>query len=214
MFQLCSYYCFCVISNISWILSSSTDWCLIQEALEKCNVQFTPDLVVEILHNCNMHGSAALHFFSWVGKQAGYSHTTETYNMAIKIAGRGKDFKHMRNLFYEMRRRGYSITSYTWTIMIMQYGRTGLTEIALNIFGEMKANGCNPTGSTYKYLLMILCRRKGRKVDEAIKLFEEMIHAGHIPDKELVEAYLGCLCKVSMLLDARRCTDSQSRTEL
>uniref|UniRef100_A0A2N9GLK7 Pentacotripeptide-repeat region of PRORP domain-containing protein n=1 Tax=Fagus sylvatica TaxID=28930 RepID=A0A2N9GLK7_FAGSY len=183
------------VQEICRILSSSTDWCLIQEALEKCNVQFTPDLVVEILHNCNMHGSAALHFFSWVGKQAGYSHTTETYNMAIKIAGRGKDFKHMRNLFYEMRRRGYSITSYTWTIMIMQYGRTGLTEIALNIFGEMKANGCNPTGSTYKYLLMILCRRKGRKVDEAIKLFEEMIHAGHIPDKELVEAYLGCLCE-------------------
>uniref|UniRef100_A0A2N9FZR3 Pentacotripeptide-repeat region of PRORP domain-containing protein n=1 Tax=Fagus sylvatica TaxID=28930 RepID=A0A2N9FZR3_FAGSY len=199
------------VQEICRILSSSTDWCLIQEALEKCNVQFTPDLVVEILHNCNMHGSAALHFFSWVGKQAGYSHTTETYNMAIKIAGRGKDFKHMRNLFYEMRRRGYSITSYTWTIMIMQYGRTGLTEIALNIFGEMKANGCNPTGSTYKYLLMILCRRKGRKVDEAIKLFEEMIHAGHIPDKELVEAYLGCLCKVSRLLDARRCTDSLRR---
>uniref|UniRef100_A0A2N9H617 Pentacotripeptide-repeat region of PRORP domain-containing protein n=1 Tax=Fagus sylvatica TaxID=28930 RepID=A0A2N9H617_FAGSY len=163
------------VQEICRILSSSTDWCLIQEALEKCNVQFTPDLVVEILHNCNMHGSAALHFFSWVGKQAGYSHTTETYNMAIKIAGRGKDFKHMRNLFYEMRRRGYSITSYTWTIMIMQYGRTG------------------------------------RKVDEAIKLFEEMIHAGHIPNKELVEAYLGCLCKVSRLLDARRCTDSLCR---
>ena len=199
------------VQEICRILSSSTDWCLIQEALEKCNVQFTPDLVVEILHNCNTHGSAALHFFSWVGKQAGYSHTTETYNMAIKIAGRGKDFKHMRNLFYEMRRRGYSITSYTWTIMIMQYGRTGLTEIALNIFGEMKATGCNLTGSAYKYLLMILCRRKRRKVDEAIKLFEEMIHAGHIPNKELVEAYLGCLCKVSRLLDARRCTDSLCR---
>lgn len=199
------------LQEICRILSSSTDWCLIQEALEKCNIQFTPDLVVEILHNCNTHGSAALHFFSWVGKQAGFSHTTETYNIAIKIAGRGKDFKHMRNLFYEMRRRGYSITSDTWTIMIMQYGRTGLTEIALNIFGEMKANGCNPTRSTYKYLIINLCRRKGGKVDEAVKIFDEMIRAGHIPDKALVEAYVGCLCKVGRLLDAKKCTDSLCR---
>ncbi|XP_041025577.1 putative pentatricopeptide repeat-containing protein At5g06400, mitochondrial [Juglans microcarpa x Juglans regia] len=199
------------VKESCWILTSSTDWCLIQEALEKCNIHFTPDLVVEILHNCNVHGSAALHFFSWVGKQTGYSHTTETYNMAIKIAGRGKDFQHMRNLFYEMRRRGCPITSDTWTIMIMLYGRTGLTEIALKVFGEMKADGCNPSRGTYKYLIMNLCRRKGRKVDEAIKFFEEMMNAGHIPDKELVEAYLGCLCEVGRLLEARRCTDSLPR---
>jgi len=196
------------LHEICRILSTSTDWCLIQEALEKCNIQFTPDLVVEILRNCNMHGSAALHFFSWAGKQSGYCHTTETYNMAIKLAGRGKDFKHMRHLFYEMRRRGCSITSDTWTIMIMQYGRTGMTEIALKIFGEMKVNSCQPNGSSYKYLIISLCRRKGRKADEAIKIFEEMMRAGYIPDKELVEAYLGCLCEVGRLLDARRCTDS------
>jgi pentatricopeptide repeat protein len=199
------------LHEVCRILSSSTDWCLIQEALEKCNIQFTPDLVVEILRNCNMHGSAALHFFSWVGKQSGYSHTTETYNTAIKLAGRGKDFKHMRHLFYEMRRRGCSITSDTWTIMIMQYGRTGLTEIALNIFGEMKVDGCKPNGSCYKYLIISLCRRKGRKVDEAIKIFEEMMHEEYLPDKELVETYLGCLCEVGRLLDARRCADSLCR---
>ncbi|EXC12963.1 hypothetical protein L484_016893 [Morus notabilis] len=196
------------LQEICRILSLSRDWFLIQEALEKCTVEFTPELVVEVLRNCNTNGYPAFQFFSWVGKQTDYSHTVETYNTAIKLAGRGKDFKHMRNLFYEMRRKGHSITSDTWTIMIMLYGRTGLTEIALNTFGEMKANNCNPSASTYKYLIVSLCGKKGRKVDEAIRLFQEMISAGHIPDKELIETYLACVCEVDKLSDARKCVDS------
>ncbi|OAY40706.1 putative pentatricopeptide repeat-containing protein At5g06400, mitochondrial [Manihot esculenta] len=196
------------LQEISSILSSSDNWCIMREALEKCTVQFTPELVVEILRNCSMHGNAALHFFSWVGLQTGCCHTTETYNMAMKISGRGKDFKHMRSLFYEMRRKGCLITPDTWAIMIMQYGRTGLTEIALKIFNEMKDNGYNPNESTYKYLIISLCGRKGRKVDEAINIFQEMIRAGHIPDREVVETYLCCLCEAGKLSEARRSLDS------
>ncbi|BBH07547.1 Pentatricopeptide repeat superfamily protein [Prunus dulcis] len=180
------------LQKICRILSSSTDWCSIQEALENSSIDFTPGLVLEILRSSSMHGLVALQFFSWVGKQTGYNHTTETYNMAIKIAGQGKDFKHMRSLFYEMRRKG-------------------LTEIALQIFEEMKSNNYSPTGSTYKYLIISLCGRKGRKADEAIRIFQEMIHANHVPDKELVESYLGCLCEVGELSDARRCIDLLSK---
>ncbi|KAJ7971346.1 Pentatricopeptide repeat [Quillaja saponaria] len=196
------------LQEVCRVLSSPMEWSLMQGILEKGTVHFTPELVVEILHSCNMHGNAMLQFFSWVGKQTGYRHTTETYNMAIKIAGSAKDFKHMRNLFYEMRRKGYSITSDTWTIMILLYGRTGLTEMALNTFEEMKTSGYNPIGSTYKYLIVSLCGRKGRKVDEAAKIFHEMVRAGYIPDKDLLETYLGCMCEVGKLSDARRCTDS------
>jgi pentatricopeptide repeat protein len=196
------------LQEVLRILSSLEDWPIIQDALEKCTIQFTPELVAETLRNCGMHGNAALHFFAWVGKQNGFCQTTETYNMAMKVSGRGKDFKHMRSLFYEMRRRGFLIPPDTWAIMIMQYGRTGLTEIALKIFGEMKASGCNPNDSTYKYLIIFLCGRKGRKVDEAIKIFREMIRAGHVPDKELVGTYLCCLCEVGKLLEARKSVDS------
>ncbi|XP_030484211.2 putative pentatricopeptide repeat-containing protein At5g06400, mitochondrial [Cannabis sativa] len=196
------------LEEICRILSLSLDWSLIQETLEKSTVKLTPELVVEVLRNCNTNGYAAFQFFSWVGKQADYNHTAETYNMAIKLAGRGKDFRHMKSLFYEMRRKGYAVTSDTWTITIMLYGRIGLTEIALNTFAEMKANNCNPTANTYKYLIISLCGRKGRKVIEAIQLFNAMIRDGHIPDKELVESYLACLCEVDKLLEARKCVDS------
>ncbi|KAK6944145.1 Pentatricopeptide repeat [Dillenia turbinata] len=196
------------LQQICGILSSSKDWSLMQETLEECSIQFTPELVVEIMHNCSLQGRAALQFFSWVGKRPGYVHTTETYNMAIKISGRGKDFKHMRSLFNEMRRKGCVVTSDTWTIMLMQYGRVGLTKIALKNFREMKYGCCKPNGSTYKYMILSLCGRRGRKVDEAIQLFNEMVKARHVPDRELVETYLGCLCEVGNSLDAQRCIDS------
>ncbi|XAR64807.1 hypothetical protein NMG60_11008651 [Bertholletia excelsa] len=193
------------------ILSSSMDWCAMQEALEKCTIKFNPPLVLQILQKCRLNAHVALHFFSWVGKQADCSHTAETYNMAIKISGQGKDFRHMRSLFFEMRRNGCAITSDTWTIMIMQYGRAGLTEIALRNFKEMKVSNCKPTGSTYKCLITSLCEGNGKKVDEAIMAFHEMINEGFIPAKELIEIYLKCLCGVGKLLDARRCIESLKR---
>lgn len=195
------------IQRIRQFFSSSENWCSIQQALEKCDIKYTPELVSEILHNCGPYSHVALHFFSWVGKQAGYNHTTDTYNMAIKISGRSKDFKHMRSLFHEMRRIGCTMTSDTWTIMLMQYGRAGLTDIALKIFREMKISGCKPNGSTYKYLVVSLCEGKGRKVEEAVTAFHEMIRLGFSPDKGLIEIYLHCLCGVGKLLDARRCLE-------
>ncbi|KAF7149276.1 hypothetical protein RHSIM_Rhsim03G0063400 [Rhododendron simsii] len=114
-------------------------------------------------------GASKLHLQE--GKQVGYNHTTDTCNMAIKISGRSKDFKHMRSLFHEMRRKGRTITSDTWTIMLMQYGRAGLTDIALKNFREMKPSGCKPNSSTY---IVSLCEGKGRKVEEALALVDEV----------------------------------------
>ncbi|XP_057794697.1 putative pentatricopeptide repeat-containing protein At5g06400, mitochondrial [Salvia miltiorrhiza] len=197
--------------EVRQILSSSDDWCSIQENLEKLRFQFTPDLVVEVLRSCSLNIGIALKFFAWIGKQPDYSHNEQSYNMAMKIAGQGKNFKQMRSLFYEMRRRGCSITADTWTIMIMQYGRTGLTDLALSSFKEMKLSTCKPTKSTYSSLIASLCGKKGRKVDVAIQIYEEMVQAGRAPDKELLEAYVGCLCEVNKLSDARRCVESLHR---
>ncbi|CAK8571277.1 unnamed protein product [Lathyrus sativus] len=196
------------VRDICRILLSSLHWSSIQEQLEKSNIEFTPEFVMETLQICRMHGHTVLNFFSWVGKQPGYRHTVESYNIAIKIAGCGKDFKHMRSLFYEMRRNNYPITPETWTIMILLYGRTGLTEMAMNCFNEMKADGYSPSRSTYKFLIIALCGRKGRKIDDALKIYNEMINSGHVPDKELIETYLGCLCETGRISEARKCIDS------
>ncbi|KAK9061496.1 hypothetical protein SSX86_018678 [Deinandra increscens subsp. villosa] len=187
------------------IVSSSMTWYSKEESLQKCDLYITPALVVEVLRKCSLHGGAALQFFSWVGKKDGYRHTAETYNMAMKVAGKGKDFKHMRSLFNEMIRKDLLVSPDTLTIMILQYGRIGLTEIALKIFKEMKDRGCSPNSSTYKSLIISLCGKKGRKVNEAIEAFMEMNQAGFIPDKELIEIYLECLCEVNNVLEAKNC---------
>ncbi|KAJ0266267.1 putative pentatricopeptide repeat-containing protein [Hirschfeldia incana] len=196
------------VHEICRILSSSRDWERTEESLEKSTVKFTPELVVEVLRNGKIHGNAVLRFFSWVGKRNGYKHTTEAYNMSIKVAGCGKDFNQMRNLFYEMRRQGCVITQDTWAIMIMQYGRTGLTDIAIRTFKEMKDTGLSPRPSTLKCLITVLCEKKGRNVEEAIRTFREMIRSGFVPDKELVQDYLGCLCEVGNTKEANHCLDS------
>ncbi|KAL1196935.1 putative pentatricopeptide repeat-containing protein [Cardamine amara subsp. amara] len=196
------------VQEICRILSSSRDWERIQEALEKSTVEFTPELVVEVLRNAKIQGNAVLRFFSWVGKRNGYKHSTEAYNMSIKVAGCGKDFKQMRNLFYEMRRQGCLITQDTWAIMIMQYGRTGLTKIAIRTFKEMKDMGLISSSSTFKCLITVLCQKKGRDVEEATRTFREMIRSGFVPDRELVQEYLGCLCEVGNTKDAKSCLDS------
>ncbi|CAM8922727.1 unnamed protein product [Rhodiola kirilowii] len=196
------------LREVCSILKLSDEWYLVQEALEKCNIQFTPELVKEVLHASARIGNIALSFFTWVAKQAGYSHTTDTYNMAIKIAGGGKGFKHMRTLFYEMRRNGCLITSHTWTIMIMQYARTGLTDIALGLFKDMKDSGCKPTNSTYRYVIILLCQKKGRKLSEAITTFQEMLQEGNVVHKDVVETYLECLCEENRLSDAKRCVET------
>ncbi|PWA84421.1 Pentatricopeptide repeat-containing protein [Artemisia annua] len=196
------------LQRVCKIVSSSIDWCLKEESLQKLDILITPELVVEVLENCSLHGGAALQFFSWVGKKDGYRHTSETYNMAMKIAGKGKDFGYMRILFNEMKRNGLLVSSDTWTIMILQYGRIGLTEIALKIFKDMKESGCRPNISTYKSLIISLCGKKGRKVNEAIDVYMEMIQAGFVPDKELLEIYLECLCEVDNVLEAKRCVNN------
>ncbi|PKA51820.1 Putative pentatricopeptide repeat-containing protein [Apostasia shenzhenica] len=197
------------VEEICRILSTKSGN-LLQEELKICSSKFsfTPALVEAILRRSWRHGCAALQFFFWVGNQASYTHTTETYNMAIKIAGSGKDFEHMRNLYREMKRRRCSITPNTWTIMISRYGKAGLTEIALKTFKEMKAEGYQPNGSTFKYLIVFLCRKKGQKIDESIKIFQEMLHSGYLPDKEMADIYLSSLCESGKIKAARTAVKS------
>ncbi|KAI5438298.1 hypothetical protein KIW84_024147 [Lathyrus oleraceus] len=84
--------------------------------------------------------------------------------------------------------------------------------MAMNCFNEMKADGYSPSRSTYKFLIIALCGRKGRKIDDALKIYNEMINSGHVPDKELIETYLGCLCETGRISEARKCIDSLQKS--
>ena len=103
------------------------------------------------------------------------------------------------------------MTPNTWTIMIAQYGQVGLTEIALKTFKEMKREGWRPNARAFKYLVLFLCGKKGRKLEPAIKIFQETMRDGFVQDREIVGIYLSSLCESGKIEDARRCVKSLLR---
>ncbi|OQU85503.1 putative pentatricopeptide repeat-containing protein At5g06400, mitochondrial isoform X2 [Sorghum bicolor] len=190
------------VEEICRILSSSDDWGSTQQALQMRSVHFSPNLVDAILKRCKRNSRAALQFFSWVGRRPYYMPTTKTYNTAMKLAGSAKDFKHMRYLYKEMLRIGCSPTVDTWNVMVCQYGNAGLSEKALKTFCYMKECGFLPDKTTYNHLIMYLTCSKGRKIDVAVRIFQEMCHAGHIFDNRTFFMYLLALCECGKIADA------------
>lgn len=197
------------LKEVERILASpSDDWASMAGQFRKSGILLSPELAEEVLRRRLAPGGAALRFFSWAGKSAGFTHTAGAYNLAIKIAGVGKDFAFMRHLHEEMKRKGCPRTVDTWTTMIAQYGRAGLTEMALRKFAEMKSEGFRPDASTFKFLIIFLCGKKGRKVAEAEKAFHEMLSAGISPDRELADSFLSCLCESGKTSEARSCVEA------
>ncbi|TVU33779.1 hypothetical protein EJB05_15586, partial [Eragrostis curvula] len=192
------------VEEIFQILSSSDGWESTQQALEMRSVHFGPKLVEAILKRCKRNSRAALQFFSWVGRRPYYMPTTQTYNTAMKLAGSAKDFKHMWYLYREMIRTGCSPTVDTWNLLVCQYGNAGLSEKALQTFYDMRRNGFLPDKTTYNHLIMYLTHSKGRKVDDAIKIFQEMCRAGHTIGNDKLFMYLSALCESGKIDDARR----------
>ncbi|GJN12963.1 hypothetical protein PR202_ga31292 [Eleusine coracana subsp. coracana] len=172
------------VEEIYRILSSSDDWGSLQQALEMRSVHFGPSLVDAVLKRCKRNNRAALQFFSWVRYYC--MPTTKTYNTAMKLAGSAKDFKHMRYLYKEMLRTGCSPTVDTWNVMVCQYGNADLSEKALQTFYDMKQDGFLPDKTTYNHLIMYLTQSEGRKVDDAVKIFQEMCRSGHMIDKDIL----------------------------
>ncbi|TVU33793.1 hypothetical protein EJB05_15601, partial [Eragrostis curvula] len=192
------------VEEIFQILSSSDGWESTQQALEMRSVHFGPKLVEAILKRCKRNSRAALQFFSWVGRQPYYMPTTQTYNTAMKLAGSAKDFKHMLYLYREMIRTGCSPAVDTCNLMICQYGNAGLTEKALQTFYDMRRNGFLPDKTTYNHLIMYLTHSKDRKVDDAVKIFQEMCHGGYTIGNNKLFMYLLALCESGKIDDARR----------
>ncbi|XP_078430816.1 pentatricopeptide repeat (PPR) superfamily protein [Wolffia australiana] len=198
------------VELVQRILSSSDDWAVIEEQLKKTKIAFSPELAEGVLLRRRQHrvpGGAVLRFFSWVGRTAGFTHTVKAYNMAMKIAGAGKDFVFMLRLHEEMKAAEWPRSADSWAIVISQYGRAGLTELAMKKFAEMKAEGTAPTACTFKFLILYLCGKKGRRLDQAEQLFSEMLAVGFFPDRELISALVSALCEAGRVAKARTCVD-------
>lgn len=179
------------------IMKFHDDIDMLEMALGKCGVSVTPELVVQVLNKCRAVGNPAFRFFVWAGKQPGYIHNSEAYNVMINIMGRMTKFEKIRVMLEEMRKTDPSlITAETFIIMIRRFIAAGMVQKAIDVLDEMPKFGCEPDAHTFGALLNALCKHD--KVQEAIALFRDM-EIRFPPNLKNYTVLLNGLCKTGRL---------------
>ncbi|XP_051118020.1 pentatricopeptide repeat-containing protein At1g73400, mitochondrial isoform X2 [Andrographis paniculata] len=92
---------------------------------------------------------------------------------------------------------GHAPDNFTYNTAIDTFCKSGMLKEARELLGFMKTNGSttsSPTAKTYSIMMLALVRND--RMDESLKLLEEMIGNGCLPDvttyKEIVEGMVSC----------------------
>ncbi|XP_058090194.1 pentatricopeptide repeat-containing protein At1g74900, mitochondrial [Magnolia sinica] len=140
--------------------------------LEFNKIPCSPDLADRVLKRLWNHGPKAFAFFEFLDRRSpnGYKHTISTFNHAIDIAGRMRDYGTLWNLLSRMRARRVAPTPRTFAIIVERHVSAGKAEKALRIFLSMHRHGCLQDLSSFNTLLDVLC--KSKRVEMACSLLK------------------------------------------
>nr|GEZ81137.1 hypothetical protein [Tanacetum cinerariifolium] len=138
--------------------------------LETISVCWTPDLVNKILKKLWNHGPKALHFFRILERHPTYTHTDTSFDYAIDIAARLRDYKTVWALVERMRKRRLGPNPKTFAIITERYVSAGKPDKAVRVFLSMHEYGCQQDLSSFNMFLDVLC--KSRRVEMAYNLFK------------------------------------------
>ncbi|XP_010254950.1 PREDICTED: pentatricopeptide repeat-containing protein At1g74900, mitochondrial [Nelumbo nucifera] len=139
--------------------------------LEKCSgVHWSTHLVDAVLKRLWNHGPKALRFFESLDRHPTYQHSTSTFDYAIDIAGRLRDYKTLWTLLSRMRRRRLGPTPKTFAIITERYVAAGKADRSVKIFLSMHEHGCPQDLSSFNMFLDVLC--KSKRVEMAHSLFK------------------------------------------
>ncbi|CAL9044002.1 unnamed protein product [Musa banksii] len=156
---------------IQKILKSHENSTELPSVLDKCNIQLTEDLVVNVLRRHRSDWKPAMSFFNWASMQNDYKHGSRAYNEMLGILGRMKQIGLMRQTFDEIPRDidPSIINDKTFAILMNRYAGTHKVEEAIEIFYKRREYGFELDMIGFQTLLMSLCRYK--HVEEAEALF-------------------------------------------
>ncbi|GMH13208.1 hypothetical protein Nepgr_015049 [Nepenthes gracilis] len=131
--------------------------------LNQCGVILTSELVVEVLSRTRNNWEAAFTFFSWAGKQPGYTPSLREYHSMISILAKRRKFDTAWALIDEMRggRNGPSmVTPDTLLIMLRRYCALHDVGSAINTFHAFKRFDFHVGIGEFQKFLAALCRYK------------------------------------------------------
>ncbi|KAI3938224.1 hypothetical protein MKW92_004191 [Papaver armeniacum] len=150
-----------VIANL--IIQNSTN------TLENCSISWSPELVNRVLKRLWNDGPKALAFFQSLENHQTYKHSSSSYDHAIDIAGRLKDYRTLWTLVSRMRAQRIGPTPKTFAIITERYVAAGKPDKAVKIFLSMHEYGCPRDLHSFNTILDILC--KSKRIEMAYHLF-------------------------------------------
>ncbi|KAK1423587.1 hypothetical protein QVD17_18891 [Tagetes erecta] len=169
-----------------------------EAVLDECGVKLSHDLVLGVLERFRLARRPAFRFFSWAGKQPGFSHDSRTYNMMMSVLGKTKQFESMISLLDEIGEKGL-LTLETFQICIKSFAAAQQRKKAVGIFELMRKHNFKVGVGSINILLDNLCRAKLGK--EAQILFEKL-KGRFTPNIQTYTVLLNGWCKVGNLLEA------------
>ncbi|KAK4489062.1 hypothetical protein RD792_004856 [Penstemon davidsonii] len=132
--------------------------------------QWTPDLVQTILKRLWNHAPKALQFFQILYGHPTYTHSPTSFDHAIDIAARIRDYKSLWTLVTRMRSQKLGPTPKTFAIITERYVSSGKADKAVKVFLSMHEHGCRQDLNSFNSFLDVLC--KSKRVEMAYKLFK------------------------------------------
>ncbi|KAF5770636.1 putative tetratricopeptide-like helical domain superfamily [Helianthus annuus] len=138
--------------------------------LEFNSVTWTPDLVNKILKHLWNHGPKAIQFFNLLERHPTYTHSAASFDHAIDIAARLRNYKTVWALVARMRKRRVGPNPKTFAIITERYVSAGKPDKAVRVFLSMQEYGCQQDLNSFNTFLDVLC--KSRRVEMAYNLFK------------------------------------------
>ncbi|KAG4979933.1 hypothetical protein AAZX31_12G081300 [Glycine max] len=145
----------------------------VSEALTKPTIQWTPDLVNKVMKRLWNHGPKALQFFKHLDRHhPSYTHSPSSFDHAVDIAARMRDFNSAWALVGRMRSLRLGPSPKTLAILAERYASNGKPHRAVRTFLSMAEHGIRQDLHSFNTLLDILC--KSKRVETAHSLLKTL----------------------------------------
>ncbi|XP_050224959.1 pentatricopeptide repeat-containing protein At1g74900, mitochondrial [Mercurialis annua] len=159
-------------TSISHLILNTTNPQTLTQSLHSPTIQWTPQLVNQILKLLWNHGPKALLFFKILSHHPSYSHKASAFDHTIDICARLRDFRTLWALVSRMQSCRLGPSPKTFAIIAERYVSIGKPHRAVRIFLSMHDYGCFQDLNSFNTILDVLC--KSKRVEMAYNLFKAL----------------------------------------
>ncbi|KAI9174681.1 hypothetical protein LWI28_021162 [Acer negundo] len=157
-------------SSFASLILNSTNPHALTQTLHSPTLQWTPQLVDQIIKRLWNHALKALHFFNILSRHPTYTHSLSSFDHAVDLAARLRDYKTVWTLVHRMKSLRLGPAPKTFAIIAERYVSAGKADRAVKIFLSMHEHGCRQSLNSFNTILDLLCKEK--KVEKAYNLFK------------------------------------------